>query len=109
MPDDREHRHVVVAVAVGVAVGEIELVFGRPRCDRTGLALAPDVLAVDRSIEGHAVIGAAVAGCDHGIEAEEVGEGPNEVLGRRRREHDGSPVSTMLGNLDVRVWQHLLQ
>ncbi len=103
---DREQRNVVVAVGVGVAGVEIDPGPVRPLGDRPRLAATPDELTVDGAV---VVPGsAAVAGGDHLVEAERLGEGTHQVLGGRRREHEDPALLAVLLDHLLGVGQHRL-
>ena len=85
--DGRQQRQVVDRVGVGEALGEVDVLAGRPLLDRRELAARPDEVARDRAVEP-AVLVDRVARGDDVVEAQLVGERLDEVVRRRRREHD---------------------
>ena len=87
--DGGEHRCVVHAVGVGVALAEVDAVTVGPLGDRCELARRPHERTVERSVV-RAVGRDPVSGRDDVVEAEAVGERLHQVVRRRGGEHDRS-------------------
>ena len=94
-PTADEQRRVVDAVGVGVALGEVDAVLVGPLAHRGELAGAPHERAVERAVVG-AVGVDAVAGGDDVVEAEQVGERLDQVVGRRGGQHDRATGGAVL-------------
>ncbi len=95
MAHHREERRVVDAVGVEVAARKIDAVLVGPLAHGGELAVRPHEVADDRSVVG-AVVRHAVAGRDHVVEAEQIGERLHEVVRRRRGEHEQTAFAPML-------------
>ncbi len=94
--DRRQQRHVEVAVGVGPAVGDVDVVLGGPVLDRGQLALAPDEVTGDGAVV--VAVGLAVPGGDHVVESETVGERLHQVVGRRGGHDDLAAGVVVLGD-----------
>ena len=95
--DRRHQRGVVHAVGVEPAVGQVDALLCGPRADRFELARRPHERPGERAVVGVAVVAHAVAGGDHGIEPEPVGERLDEVVRRGGGQHQRPPRLTMHG------------
>jgi hypothetical protein len=97
MADGREQREVVEAVGVRVAVAQLDVVGVGPRQDGAQLARAPHELAGDGAVVG-AVDPLAVLGGDDLVDLQRLGEGSDDVEGRRRGQGDEAPGGVVLGD-----------
>ena len=107
MSDRRQQRRVVHAVGVGVALGEIDAVLVGPVANRFELAGRPDERPGERAVVGVAVALDAVPGRHDVVEPQPIGERLDEVVRRRRRQHDRTTGLAM--RLEHRLGERLHQ
>ncbi len=92
--DGEEERQVVDAVGVGEGVGQVDVVAPGPGGDRRPLPGGPHELALQLAGEGATLL--AVAGGHDVVEAQPLGQGAHEVVGRGGGEHDGPALGAVV-------------